>query len=192
MDIRPERDADRAGIRRVNELAFGRPAEADLVEALRAAGAVFASLVAEEDGAVVGHILFSPATLISHSHKGQNTTPIASNDALNVATAGPSGEPMIIAALGPMAVLPAQQGRSIGSQLVRAGLEACRAAGYGLVIVLGHPGYYPRFGFRPSAPLGIRWEWDVPEEVFMVAELRPGALAGAEGVVRYRAEFDTV
>lgn len=192
MDIRPEREADWAGIRRVNELAFGRPAEADLVDALRAAGAVITSLVAEEDGAVVGHILFSPATLASHSHEGQNTTPTASNDAPNGATAGPSGEPMTIAALGPMAVLPAQQGQGIGSQLVRAGLEACRAAGYRLVIVLGHADYYPRFGFRPSAPFGIRWERAVPEEVFMVAELRPGALAGAEGVVRYRAEFDLV
>lgn len=168
MIVRSEREADTAAIRWVNEAAFGRPAEADLVDALRSAGAMIDSLVAEEAGVVVGHILFSPATLISHS------------------------EPEFpIAALGPMAVLPARQGRGVGSQLVRAGLDVCRAAGYDLVIVLGHLEYYPRFGFQPAPPLGIRWEHGADSH-FMVMELRSGALAGAGGVVRYRPEFDAV
>jgi len=96
-----------------------------------------------------------------------------------------------VAALGPMAVLPERQGEGIGGALVRAGLAACRAAGYDLCIVLGHAEYYPRFGFRPSAPFGIRWEHGA-EAHFMVLELRPGALAGRGGVARYRPEFDGV
>ena len=166
--IRAERAGDEGGVRRVNEAAFGRPGEAALVDALRTAGAVIASLVAEDEEVIVGHILFSPATLAA------------------------DGAAAPVAALGPMAVLPERQGQSIGGALVRAGLAACRAAGYDLCIVLGHAAYYPRFGFRPSAPFGIRWERDVPAEVFMVAELAPGALAGRRGIVRYRPEFDGV
>ena len=90
-----------------------------------------------------------------------------------------------------MAVLPAWQRRGVGSQLVPSGLALCRAAGYDLVIVLGHTGYYPRFGFRPAPPLGIRWEHGADAH-FMVMELQPGALAGANGIVRYRPEFDGV
>lgn len=168
MLVRNETESDYDAVRQVNEAAFGRPAEADLVDALRRAGAIICSLVAEQDGAVVGHILFSPATLT-----------------------GDKGV-VDIAALGPMAVLPAYQGQGIGSELVRAGLTICRAAGFGLCIVLGHAEYYPRFGFRPSRPLGIRWEHDVAEPYFMVAELQPGALGGAAGVARYRPEFDGV
>jgi len=168
MLVRNETESDYDAVRQVNEAAFGRPAEAALVDALRRAGAVICSLVAEQDGAVAGHILFSPATLTGEK--------------------GVAG----IAALGPMAVLPAYQGQGIGSALARAGLDICREAGYGLCIVLGHAEYYPRFGFRPSRPLGIRWEHDVAEPYFMVAELRPGALEGAAGVARYRPEFDGV
>ena len=181
MIIRPERKTDRAAIRRVNEAAFDQPAEADLVDALRSAGAVIGSLVAEVGAEVVGHILFSPAVLNSHSQSGG----VAHSDT-------PASElPRPIAALGPMAVLPERQGQGIGSQLVVAGLEVCRAAGYDLVIVLGHLEFYPRFGFRPAPPLGIRWEHGADSH-FMVMELQPGALAGASGVVRYRPEFDGV
>ena len=177
IDLRAERADDAAAVRRVNEAAFGRPGEADLVDALRAAGAVIVSLVAEAEGEVVGHILFSPASLFAHSDE--------------VTDAGQGEGATTMAALGPMAVLPAWQGRGIGGQLIRAGLEACRAAGYDLCIVLGHTSYYPRFGFRPAAPLGIRWEHG-GGEAFMVTELRPGALAGRGGVARYRPEFDGV
>lgn len=181
MVIRPERKTDAAAIRRVNEAAFATPAEAGLVDALRSAGAVIGSLVAEVEGEVVGHILFSPAVVDSHSHPGDTThsrTPA-------------SEKPRPIAALGPMAVLPERQGQGIGSQLVVAGLDVCRAAGYDLVIVLGHLDFYPRFGFRPAPPLGIRWEHGADSH-FMVMELQPGALARAGGVVRYRPEFDSV
>ncbi len=168
MWVRPETTADGSRIRAVNRAAFGREGEGELVDALRAAGVVIASLVADEEGEVVGHVLFSPAVL--EDGKGQTT----------------------VAGLGPVAVLPEHQGRGIGSALIDAGLTICRESGYAIAVVLGHPAYYPRFGFRPSRPLGIRWEHDAPEEAFMVMELQPGALAGHRGIIRYRPEFDGV
>lgn len=166
--VRPERLEDVAAIRHVVEEAFGRPQEADLVDRLRRRGAYTLSLVAVEDDQIVGHILFTPVTVTSGD---------ASFEAV---------------ALGPMAVLPSHQRRGVGSRMIRAGLEECRRGGQDVVVVLGHPTYYPRFGFKPSRPLGIRWEHDVPEEVFMVAELREGALAGRDGVVNYQPEFTSV
>ena len=152
----------------VNAAAFGRPDEAELVERLRAAGAVLLSLVAIEDGQVVGHILFSPVTISS------------------------PGDSFVAAGLGPMAVLPEHQRRGIGSAMVRSGLAELRCAGHETVVVLGHPDYYPRFGFEPASQHGIRWERDCRDEAFMIMELVPGALRGRNGVVRYRPEFDEV
>jgi putative acetyltransferase len=94
--------------------------------------------------------------------------------------------------LAPMAVLPEFQRRGIGSQLVEAGLTACHHTPYGVVVVLGHPHYYPRLEFTPAKPLGIMWEHEVPEEAFMVKEIHKGALAQTRGVVKYRPEFATV
>jgi putative acetyltransferase len=168
VSIRPELPGDRAGIRAVEEAAFERKGEADLVDALRQAGALTVSLVAVQGGQVVGHIAFSPID-------------IADKD--NVSTA---------LCLAPIAVLPACQRESIGAALVQAGLEACRAAGATVVVVLGHPTYYPRFGFQPAMPLGIEPPFAVPSEAFMVAELTPGGLAGHKGTVRYRPEFALV
>ena len=153
--VRPERPEDLARIRYVNEQAFGRPAEARLVEALRSGGKVLISLVAEaeRDGQIAGHILFSPVHIVGEKQ--------------SFAAAG----------LGPLAVLPALQRRGIGSLLVKCGLEHLRKAGSdriaGSVVVLGHPGYYPRFGFVPASRFGIRSEFDVPDEVFMALELQP-------------------
>jgi putative acetyltransferase len=165
LNIRPERSGDAAVVREVIELAFGQPDEAELVDALRAAKTTLLSLVAESEGEIVGHILFSPVIL-----QGDE----AAFDALG---------------LGPLAVRPEHQGRGVGSRLIEAGLEACRQAGNDLIFVLGHPDYYPRFGFVPTRPLGVRCEYDVPDEAFMVAELREGALSGRSGVVKYRPEF---
>jgi putative acetyltransferase len=168
INIRKEEPEDMTAIHHINERAFNQPAEAYLVDALRRNGAAILSLVAVEDDRVVGHILFSPVV-------------IESEDAHCEAVG-----------LAPMAVLPEYQGRGIGSMLVREGLEQLRAMGHEIVVVLGHPEFYSRFGFMPSRPHGITSTWDVPDDVFMVAELRPGALAGCRGVVKYRHEFDAV
>jgi len=166
--IRQERPEDAAAIRQVNEQAFGQAEEADIVDALRRRGAFTLSLVAILADQVVGHILFTPVTIDSGN---------SSFEALG---------------LGPMAVLPPYQKMGIGSKLIRAGLDQCRQAGHGIVVVLGHPEYYPRFGFSPAKPLGIQYEQEVPDEVFMIAELRVGALAGRGGIVRYQPEFNSV
>jgi len=166
--VRPERPEDEAQIRRVNREAFGRGEEADLVEALRRAGAITSSLVAVRQDKVIGHILFSPVTI----EDGDTVYPAVG--------------------LGPLAVLPDYQRQGVGSRLVEAGLAACREAGHSVVIVLGHPDYYPRFGFRPASLYGVRWEHEAPDEAFMIAELRPGALAGKHGVARYHPAFTGV
>ena len=151
-------------MRAVNELAFGGPSEADIIDAVRPFEGVV-SLVAAERGRVIGHILF---------------TTVRIDDA---------GSAVRAAGLGPMAVAPDGQRQGVGSRLVRAGLDACRAHGYDLVVVVGHPDYYPRFGFVPAGTKGLRCEYPVPPEAFMVLELRPGASAGVAGVVRYLPEF---
>jgi putative acetyltransferase len=166
--IREETPEDFRAVRRVNELAFGRPQEAALVEALRTSAEPYLSLVAEVEGQVVGHIFFSPVTIES----GEGT-----HDAF---------------ALAPMAVLPEFQGRGVGSRLVLEGLEECLKRGHEVVFVLGHPEYYPRFGFEPTKPRGITCEFPVPEEVFMLKELRAGALEGVRGEVKYHPEFRKV
>ncbi len=91
-----------------------------------------------------------------------------------------------------MAVSPEHQRKGIGSALVQAGLEECKEFGFGAVVVLGHPEYYPRFGFRPSVQFNIGCPYEVPADVFMLLELRPGYLRGASGTVQYHAAFDDV
>ena len=167
MQIRSEQPTDLAGIRAVNEAAFGTATEADLVDRLRVEASPIISLVAEERGSIVGHILFSPVTL--------------------------SSDPDLpLMALAPMAVLPAWQRRGVGSGLVRAGLEACRQLPARAVVVVGHAGYYPRFGFVPASGYGITSEFDVPADAFMVLELQPGALATRRGTIRYHPAFSSI
>lgn len=89
-----------------------------------------------------------------------------------------------------MAVLPEYQKQGIGSRLVRDGLKECQRLNQNIVVVLGHPGYYPRFGFIPASKKGLRCEYQAPDEAFMVAELIPGALGGRQGLVKYRPEFN--
>ena len=168
LTLRGETPEDIPAIHHINTAAFGRPNEANLVDALRRNNALTISLVAIQDGHIVGHIAFSPVTITSST---------ATYEALGLA---------------PMAVLPDYQRRGIGSQLVEAGLTACRHTSYGVVVVLGHPNYYPRFGFTPAKPLGVVWEHDAPEEAFMVKEIQEGALPQTRGVVKYRPEFATV
>ena len=164
MRIRPETEADSAAIRAVNEAAFETPAEADLVESLRRRGRHSVSLVADVEGVIVGHILFSRVSLVEHAR-------------LNML------------GLAPMAVMPDHQRKGIGAALVRQGLARCKDLGCCAVVVVGHPGYYPRFGFVPARRYGLRCEYDVPADVFMVAELEKGSLRGASGLVRYDDAF---
>jgi putative acetyltransferase len=164
MRIRPEDPHDRAAVHAVNEAAFETSAEADLVDALRGKAQPLVSLVAEIAGLVVGHILFSPVTL-----------------------AGQSGH--MLMGLGPMAVIPQHQRQGIGSALVREGLKRCAALGCEAVVVLGHPAYYPRFGFVPASRYGISSEYDVPDDVFMIMELQPGSLWDVSGEVSYDEAF---
>jgi putative acetyltransferase len=165
LTVRPETPEDIDSICYVNEQAFGQEEEAEIVDKLRNRVALTVSLVAVQENEIVGHIAFSPAVIESES---------LSFEAV---------------ALAPMAVLPAYQKQGIGGQLVRAGLEECRSLGFEVVVVLGHPTYYPRFSFVPAKPKGITCEFEVPEEAFMVLELREGALAGRSGMVKFQPEF---
>jgi putative acetyltransferase len=163
LGVRLERPPDHAAIHAVNVLAFGRPDEADLVTALRDAGALAISCVAELDGSIVGHVALSPIAVARGVLRGLG--------------------------LGPMAVVPARQRTGVGTMLGRAALADARQAGWDAVVVLGHPEYYPRFGFEPASAFGLRCEYDAPDEAFMALELRPGALAGVRGLVRYHPAF---
>jgi putative acetyltransferase len=164
VTVRPETTGDRLAIHEITTRAFGQSAEADLIDELRLVARPFISLVATEDDAIVGHISFSPVTI------GTDTSP----DCMGLA---------------PMGVVPERQRRGIGTQLVGAGLEACRRHGIGVVVVLGHPGYYPRFGFVPAHQKGLQCEYPVPDDVFMAMELTPGALRERSGLVRYHPVF---
>ena len=164
--IRDERADDAEAVWRINEAAFGQPDEARLVRLLRDSAAVTLSLVAVLDGTVVGHILYSPVTLRS--------------GAAVLAGAG----------LAPMCVAPGYQRRGIGTHLVTAGNARLRAAGQPFIVVLGHPDFYPRFGFEPASRHSITCQWDgVPDDVFMLLVLDRARLAGFSGVARYRDEF---
>jgi len=162
--IRPEIEQDRQAIWNVNRAAFESDAEANLVDALRDGGYVEVSLIAKVDGEIVGHILFSRLPVV---------TRVGTVDAFSLA---------------PMAVLPSYQRRGIGSKLVEAGLEACREKGHKIILVLGHPEFYPRFGF--SAELARLLESPFGGvEAWLAMELAPGALAGVEGRVEYPPPF---
>ena len=168
MIIRHEEPHDIAAIRQVNEQAFGGSGEANAIEALRDRGAATLSLVAEIDDRVVGHLFFTPAAIETADH----TWPALG--------------------LAPLAVLPEYQRQGIGSALMRAGLAECARLGYERVIVLGHPEYYPRFGFMRASLYGIRPEWEAPDEAFMVLELQHGALDGVSGLAKYQPEWNGV
>ena len=166
MTLRSEQPGDEAAIARVNDAAFGQADESRIIDAIRQAGRSNISLVAVDGSEVVGHILFTPVVVES------------------------AEPPVGVMGLGPMAVLPALQRQGIGTRLVREGLRRCAQTGCEAVVVVGHPKFYPRFGFRPASAFGLRCEYPVPDDVFMAVELVSGALAGCRGLVRYLSEFE--
>ncbi|MCG8081121.1 MAG: N-acetyltransferase, partial [Candidatus Thiodiazotropha taylori] len=156
---------DREAIHQLNSVAFDNGPEAMLVDKLRMGCEDYLSFVAVEEGSVIGHILFTPASMEDSSAVGMG--------------------------LAPMAVLPSHQGEGIGSRLVRYGLEYLRDAGCPFVIVLGHPDYYPRFGFELASKYQIHSQWEgVPDDAFMIAVFDQAVIPRHGGVARYRDEFD--
>lgn len=170
LSLKSETNDELASIREVVTMAFARTSEAELVEAIRNSPNFIPelSLVASENGEVLGHILFSAIVIASQ----EQTVPAL--------------------ALAPLAVKPSHQRQGIGSQLVQVGLRQCQDLEHSIVVVLGDPGYYKRFGFQTASSFGIDAPFPVPDEVFMVLELKHGALIGVSGTVRYPAYFDAV
>src|SRR5262249_5775903 len=150
IKIRYETPEDVVAIRDLNDRAFGQDQESNIVYSLRSNGAVLLSLVAMSEGQVVGHIMYSPVSVGDVTGAG----------------------------LGPMAVLPEYQRRGIGSKLIEAGNRELKDRGCPFVVVVGHANYYPRFGFRPARAYGIRCEWELPDDVFMLLILDPSKMAG--------------
>lgn len=162
--IRPEQPEDISAVRAIHVVSFPTAGEARLVDALRAAGRLPVSLVAEMGGVVVGHVAFSPVTVQSGA---------------------------IGAGLGPIAVAESSRRQGLAANLVRSGLIACREVGCGWAVVLGDPGYYARFGFRPASDFGLMDEYG-GGAAFQAMELIPGSLPIGAGVVRYAPEFATL
>lgn len=167
FSIRKEEPGDVTAVRKVNELAFGQAQEAAIVDRIRERCETVLSLVAVDGAEVVGHILFSPATIERTEGRVDGM------------------------GLAPMAVLPDRQRQGIGSALVEDGLKRLTDVGCPFVVVLGHAGYYPRFGFEPASRNALQCPWDdIPDEAFMVAMLDEKIMTGVSGVIRYRPEFD--
>jgi putative acetyltransferase len=166
--IREERPEDIDTIRVVNQKAFGQPQEGTIVDALRKNNGVLLSLVATINNSVVGHILYSPVSIET------------------------DGKTCNGAGLGPMAVLPEHQRHGIGSKMVDAGNQKLKEAGCPFIVVVGHPEFYTRFGFKTASRYGIQCEWDVPDNVFMVLIIDQANMEKISGLAKYREEFSTV
>ena len=167
MSIRKENPSDKLNIYQINQLAFQQNKESELIDRLRESGHFIPglSLVYEESGEIVGHILFSKIQIGDNGH-----------------------HPYL--SLAPMAVLPAFQNQGIGGKLIKRGLRLAKTMGFKAIVVLGHEHYYPRFGFQKASKWGLKFPVDVPEEAFMALELKEGALKGQFGkVVVYPKEF---
>lgn len=165
FSIRPAQEQDSDALTNLHRDAFDGAGEAALVAALHEHCATLVSLVAESDKQIIGHILFSPCHFLPE-------------------------QDLAVWGLAPMAVARQHQKRGVGSKLVRDGLDACRSRGVAGVVVLGHPEYYPRFGFHAASQFGLRCNYEVPDEAFMALELRPQALASVSGVVHYHPLFN--
>lgn len=166
--IREECADDVEAIREVNEKAFGQSEESQIIETLRLNAGVLLSLVATLKDKVIGHILYSPVSISTN------------------------GGEIIGAGLGPMAVLPEYQHQGIGSKLIENGNKILQESGFPFIVVLGHPEYYPRFGFKPASTYAIKCEWDVPDDVFMILVNDQSTLEGVSGLAKYRQEFSNV
>jgi putative acetyltransferase len=164
--VREEQPDDGLIVRKINEMAFGGPTEARIVERLRQNCPDVLSLVACVEDKIVGHVLFSPVELQSEKKSIEGM------------------------GLGPMAVLPEFQRKGVGTALIQTGITKLRILGCPFVVVLGHSGYYPKFGFERASLYGIRSRWDVPDDVFMVLILDEPAMDEIWGVAHYREEFD--
>jgi putative acetyltransferase len=170
VDVRPEVEDDLHVIHAINTAAFKTEGEAKVVDELRENCSPFISLVAEVNDKAVGHILFTPVEL--HTDDGRILEGMG---------------------LAPLAVLPEYQHKGIGSALCEAGLAEMRNLDIPFVVVLGHPRYYPRFGFKPAADIGLRCVYpDVPPEAFMIKVFDKTVLRGIKGVIHYQPEFDEV
>jgi putative acetyltransferase len=164
VEIRKEESRDLDSVRRLNLAAFENGPEAAIVDKLRTSCEDYLAFVAVEEASVVGHILFTPVTV--------------------------DGSDVVGMGLAPMAVLPARQRNGIGSQLVQHGLQHLGQSGCLFVVVLGHPEYYPRFGFKLASKYQLRSQWvGIPDEAFLVVVFDGGALPEAGGTARYRDEF---
>jgi putative acetyltransferase len=167
MIIRSEKIEDQEAVREINLNAFPTDVEATLVEKLRSSMDTISLVAVHEDkDKVVGHILFSPLTIENNEESF----------------------PALI--LAPVAVLPEYQKQGIGSKLVENGIIECRNQGHSIIVLVGHPEYYPRFGFKSAEQNGIEHPFEVPEDVFMVYELVPDALSSVNGVLKYSAPFE--
>ncbi|NNK75898.1 MAG: N-acetyltransferase [Maribacter sp.] len=165
ITIRKEQPADIDAIRQLHLSAFEDGPEASLVDKLRLSCSEFLSFVALKNETIVGHILFTPATI--------------------------DGSASIGIGLAPMAVLPSEQKNGIGSKLVRHGLDYLESDGCPFVIVLGHPKYYLRFGFEPASKYNLHSQWEeVPDEAFMAIILNTESIPQSGGISRYRSEFN--
>jgi len=167
MIIRREKPEDISDIHALNEQSFGQPQEANIIDKLRDKCEGLLSLVAIEDDKIVGHILFSPAVI--------------------------EGEHGVIKGMGlaPLAVLPEMQHQGIGTQLIKAGIQNLRNTQCPFIIVLGHPEYYPRFGFEKASLYGIKCQWEgIPDEAFMILWLDKSLMRQVSGLAKYRDEFD--
>ena len=169
MIIRQEKPRDINDIHALNELTFGQPQEANIIDKLRINCDNLLSLVAIENEKVVGHILFSPVKI--------------------------EGQHGIIRGMGlaPMAVLPEMQHKGIGTQLVKSGIENLRKMQCPFVIVLGHPEYYPRFGFERASLYEIKCQWEgIPDDAFMILWLDKSTMNPVSGLAKYRDEFNAI
>ena len=164
--IRPEKPEDVPLIYSVHEKTFKRDAEAKLADKLRQACDDHLSLVAEVNGTIAGHIMFTPVQIIN-------------------------GKKVQGMGLAPMAVLSSRQRCGIGTLLVKSGLQVLQDQGCPFVIVLGHPDYYPRFGFQPASRFNVKSQWEgVPDEAFMILVLDEKACQNLSGIAMFRHEFD--